>query len=71
LYFIVEVDFDIMGSNDSPDFFALNDDVLHYLKPMNANNCEPLSQNTEHNQFTQINEDIHLNHQTSPSKFHH
>ncbi|XP_029348275.1 uncharacterized protein LOC115034899 [Acyrthosiphon pisum] len=55
-----------MGSNDSPDLFALNNDVLHYLKPMNANNCEPLSQNTEHNQFTQINEDIHLNHQTSP-----
>lgn len=60
-----------MGSNNSPDFFELNDDVLHYLKPMNVNNCEPLSQNTEHNQFTQNNEDIHLNHQTSPSKFYH
>ncbi|XP_022182705.1 uncharacterized protein LOC111042418 isoform X2 [Myzus persicae] len=42
----------------------LEDDVLHYLNPMSENNCERLSQNTEHHQFTQMNEDIHLNHQT-------
>lgn len=72
MYFIVEVDFDMMGSNDSPDFFALKDDVLHYLNPMSENNCEQLSQNIEHHQFTQMNKDIHLNHQTkTPSKCHH
>ncbi|XP_022182701.1 uncharacterized protein LOC111042416 [Myzus persicae] len=58
------IDFDMMGSNDSPDFFALKDDVLHYLNPMSENNCEQLSQNIEHHQFTQMNKDIHLNHQT-------
>jgi len=71
LYFIVKVDFDIMGSNDSPDFFVLNDDVLHYLKPTSKNKCKPLSQNTENHQFTQMNKDIHLNHQTSPGNFPH
>lgn len=70
MYF-VEVVFDIMGSNDSPDFFALKDDVLHYLNPTIENNCKPSSQNTARNQFTKINEDIHLNRQTSPGNFHH
>lgn len=59
-----------MGSKDSPDFFALNDDVLHYLKPTSENNSIPPSQNPAHNQCTQINEDINLNCQTSPSKLH-
>jgi len=70
LYF-VEVDFDIMGSNDSPGFFALKDDVLNYLNPKIENNCKSSSQNTAYNQLTQINEDIHLNRQTSPGNFHH
>ncbi|KAL4127356.1 hypothetical protein QTP88_011530 [Uroleucon formosanum] len=40
------IDFDIIGSDDSPDLFALNNDVLHYLKPMNANNYIHLNQQT-------------------------
>lgn len=70
MYF-VEVVFDIMGSNDSPDFFAPKDDMLHYLNPTIENNCKPSSQNTARNQLTKINEDIHLNRQTSPGNFHH